>query len=110
MAKYETTLHGDLHSYIDFLENNLSRLGTSISLEESSVYRLGDVNVAIYVLERYSYFGSNRVSLNITLVEYQNSIKCTAITSGGSQAVFFKINTFGEEAFLDKFVDLINSY
>ena len=74
MAKYETTLRGDLHSFIDFLENNQSRLGSSISLEDSSVYRIGDVNVAIYVLERYSYLGSNRVSLSITLVEYQNSI------------------------------------
>ena len=34
----------------------------------------------------------------------------SAITSGGSQAVFFKINTVGEENFLDKFVDAVNAY
>ena len=31
----------------------------------------------------------------------------SAITSGGSQAVFFKINTFGEEAFLDKLREIL---
>jgi len=31
----------------------------------------------------------------------------SAIASGGSQALFFKINTFGEEAFLDKLRELL---
>ena len=31
----------------------------------------------------------------------------TAITSGGSQAMFFKINTFGEESFLDKLREIL---
>ena len=31
----------------------------------------------------------------------------SAITSGGSQAMFFKMNTLGEEAFLDKLRELL---
>lgn len=31
----------------------------------------------------------------------------SAITSGGSQAMFFKMNTMGEEAFLDKLRKLL---
>jgi hypothetical protein len=31
----------------------------------------------------------------------------TVITAGGSQAMFFKINRWGEEAFLDTIRDLI---
>ena len=31
----------------------------------------------------------------------------SAITAGGSQAMFWKINTFGEEAFLDKLRELL---
>mgnify|MGYP003296055213 CR=1 FL=1 len=31
----------------------------------------------------------------------------SAITSGGSQAMFFKMNTLGEEAFLDKLRELV---
>ena len=47
--------------------------------------------------------GSNRVSLSVTLYEGRDgTIHLSAITSGGSQAMFFKINTFGEQAFLDK--------
>ena len=35
------------------------------------------------------------------------TIHLSAITSGGSQAMFFKINTFGEQAFLDKLEQLL---
>ena len=45
--------------------------------------------------------GGNRVSLNITLIGNGNHFFLTAITSGGSQSVFFKLNTKGEESFLD---------
>ena len=37
-----------------------------------------------------------------------NELKVSAITSGGSQAMLFKINTFGEEAFLDTVREAIN--
>jgi hypothetical protein len=33
----------------------------------------------------------------------------TAITSGGSQAVFFKINTLGESEFLRKLEEVLDS-
>ena len=34
-------------------------------------------------------------------------IRLSAITAGGSQALFFKVNTWGEEAFLDKLRELL---
>ena len=46
--------------------------------------------------------------MSVTLYQENGGDIClSAITSGGSQAVFFKINTFGEEAFLDKLRELI---
>jgi len=51
--------------------------------------------------------GGNRVSLNVTLFGSGNSLKLSAITSGGSQAMFFKVNTIGEEAFLDKLREIL---
>lgn len=58
---------------------------------------------SVRVFERYSTTGGNRVSLSVTLFQVDDgSIRISAITSGGSQAMFFKMNTFGEEAFLDK--------
>ena len=32
-----------------------------------------------------------------------DDLAISAVASGGSEAVLFKINTFGEEAFLEKF-------
>lgn len=49
----------------------------------------------------------NRVSLNVTLFGNRDTIHLSAIASGGSQALFFKLNTFGEEAFLDKLREIL---
>ena len=57
--------------------------------------------IAVRVYERYSVAGGNRVSLNVTLVGDDRELIVSAITSGGSQALFFKINTWGEETFLN---------
>ena len=78
------------------------------SLEDSSDFRSGTARCSVRVFERYSYLGNNRVSLNVTL--FQNGdepIQLSAITSGGSQAIRFKINTWGEEAFLDKLKEIL---
>ena len=49
------------------------------------------------------------MSLNITLFQNdKDPVQLSAITAGGSQAVFFKINTLGEEAFLDKLIELLD--
>jgi hypothetical protein len=54
--------------------------------------------------------GGNRVSLNVTLVGNGDRLFLSAITSGGSQAVLFKINTFGEESFLDCLREIAEDY
>ena len=55
-----------------------------------------------------SWSGGNRVSMNVTLFQAGNGpIQLSAITSGGSQAMFFKVNTLGEESFLDKLRELL---
>ena len=59
------------------------------------------------VFERYSYMGGNRVSMNVTLVGNGCDLFLSAITSGGSSAVFFKLNTLGEESFLEKLVPIV---
>ena len=60
--------------------------------------------------ERYSAFGDNRVSLTVTLFQDETGdIHLSGITSGGSQAMFFKINTVGEETFLYKLKDVVNN-
>jgi len=110
MAKYERRLKGDFSDFLSVLEKDLAEGSLTISLEDSSNVSFGQVRVAVRVYERYSAAGGNRVSLNITLVGHGDELFLTAITSGGSQAMFFKINTFGEESFLEQVVDSVNRY
>ena len=46
----------------------------------------------------------------MTILGYEGELRLTAITSGGSQAMFFKLNTFGEEAFLEKLEEAVKAY
>ena len=103
MAKMERTLHGDFNEILGRIENGIMRGSVSASLEDSSDFSDSSSRCSVRVFERYSALGSNRVSLSVTLYEGRDgTIHLSAITSGGSQAMFFKINTFGEQAFLDK--------
>jgi len=79
----------------------------SASFEDGSDFSVGETRCAVRVYERYSMIGKNRVSLNVTLIGNGDNLYITAITSGGSQAVFFKINTLGEKAFLDCLKNII---
>lgn len=106
MAKYERRFQGDFDSALSVLHDGILSGSMSATYEDGSNYTGGDVRCAVRVYERYSYIGKNRVSLNLTLLGHGTDLFLTAITSGGSQAVFFKINTWGEEAFLDCVRDL----
>lgn len=79
----------------------------SASLEEQADYRTDNARCAVRVFERYSYAGGNRVSMSVTLFQSGDVTHLCAVTSGGSQAIFFKVNTWGEETFLDTLRDAL---
>ena len=109
MAKFEQSINGDFEQLLKTIENGILGGNVSASLEDSSDFCDGDARCSVRVFERYSYAGGNRVSMNVTLFQNGNGpINLSAITSGGSQAMFFKVNTWGEEAFLDKLIELLN--
>lgn len=108
MAKLEKTLTGDFDRLLEHIQSGILNGSMSASLEDGSDFSDGDTRCSVRVFERYSVLGENRVSMNVTL--FQDSagvIHLSAITSGGSQAILFKLNTFGEEAFLDKLRELL---
>lgn len=108
MAKLETVLNGNFNEILSRIENGILGGSVSASLEDASDFAYGSTRCSVRVFERYSYVGGNRVSLSVTLYEPEPDRVClSAIASGGSQALFFKINTFGEEAFLDKLIELL---
>ena len=108
MAKIERYINEDFEQLLSKIENGIINGSMSATLEDASDFRSGTARCSVRVFERYSWTGSNRVSLCVTLFQSgESDIMISAITSGGSQAMFFKINTWGEEAFLDKLTELI---
>ncbi len=107
MAKYERQFTGDFDTVLNRIDDGIIRGSASASYEDGSDYSTGAVRCAVRVYERYSMVGGNRVSLSVTLVGEGDRLFLSGITSGGSQAMFFKMNTFGEEAFLDCLRELV---
>lgn len=108
MAKLEQTVQGGFDATLTKITDGILNSSMSASLEESSDFRTSTARCAVRVFERYSYMGCNRVSLNVTLFQAGDGpVHLSAITSGGSQAMFFKMNTWGEEAFLDKLKEIL---
>lgn len=109
MAILECDLHGSLLEISEAIDSAVNK-SISASVEDESYCEKGNCACSVKVYERYSYIGGNRVSLSVTLFACGNDVRLTAISSGGSQAVFFKINTWGEDAFLDTIRDTVEQF
>ena len=101
MAIFERTFQEDFDRLLRRVEKIVMDGSVSATLEESADYETPQGRCSVRVFERYSYLGGNRVSMNVTLFQAGGLVHLCAITSGGSQAMFFKLNTWGEESFLD---------
>ena len=110
MAKFTCRLNADFNNVLQAIDNGILNGSISASYEDGSNVQLNGVSCAVRVYERYSLIGSNRVSLNVTLIGMGAELYLTAITSGGSQATFFKLNTIGEGKFLECLTDIIRPF
>ena len=105
MAKCTLSLSGDYKYILSRIDDAVLNKSFSASYEDGVIHVLDNGYVSgLRVYERYSVFGGNRVSLSVFLCGRDNRYEVTFITSGGSEALFFKVNTFGEESFLDSVV------
>lgn len=108
MAKFEQILYGNFDEIVSRIETGILSGSVSASLEDASDFHCDDARCSVRVFERYSGLGGNRLSLNVTLFQNRDSaVYLSAITAGGSQALFFKVNTWGEEAFLEKLKEIL---
>ena len=103
MAIFEKTIRNkNFDKLLRKLENEIPDSSWSADLEAGSDFKEGDARCSVRVFERYSMMGGNRLSLTLTMFQNGDSpIRLSAITASGSQAVFFKVNTLGEESFLE---------
>lgn len=109
MAMLERNLTGNFSQVLDRLHSGVLDSNISATYEDGSDFRIGNVYCAVRMYERYSWFGGNRVAMSLTLVGDGDRLHLTAITAGGSQAMFFKLNTVGEESFLDTLAQVVDS-
>ena len=108
MAKLEKTLNRNIDELRNTIIDGILEGSMSATLEDQSSFKAGQARCEVIVFERYSYLGENRVSMNVTLFQYGDEpVRLSAITSGGLQAVFWKINTLGEESFLEKLEEIL---
>lgn len=108
MAIYECEVNKPFNELVKKVEDGILKGSMSATLEEQSNFSADGARCSVRVFERYSTLGQNRVSMSVTFFQNGDSpVFVSAITSGGSQAVFFKINTFGEDSFLEKIKDLL---
>lgn len=109
MAKTETVLYGDFDEILKRITDGILDGSVSASLEDMSDFHTPQGRCSVRVFERFSYSGQNRLSLSVTLFQTDDQIWISAISSGGSNGVFFKFNTLGENAFLAKLQDILDS-
>ncbi len=69
MAKLEQTIHGDFDQILSKIEDGILNGSMSATLEDSSDFQSGSARCSVRIFERYSWSGSNRVSLNVTLFQ-----------------------------------------
>lgn len=110
MAKFEVNIQGDFDDFKNYINQKVIQGSVTASLEEESYGIVGTTRYWVGAYERFSYTGGNRLSMNITLIGDGYQLKLIATSTGGSQAMFFKINTWGEEAFLDTLREAVKTY
>ena len=108
MAIFEKTIRNqNFDTLLRKLEHAIPDSSWSAELEAGSDFKEGSARCSVRVFERYSMVGGNRLSLTLTLFQNEDEPIRLAITTGGSQAVFFKMNTLGEDAFLEDVKQLL---
>ncbi len=84
MAKYQKALTGNFDEFLRAIDSGILRGSISASYEDGSDYECNGVRCAVRVYERYSMMGSNRVSLNVTLLGAEQPVS-HAITSAAAR-------------------------
>jgi hypothetical protein len=110
MARFEHRLTGNVDLFIAHLDRAILIGSVTANIESGADLRLGDARMVVRVYERFGALGGNRVSLSVSVLSVGAELMVSAITSGGSTAMFWKVNTVGERTFLQKAVDAVASF
>jgi hypothetical protein len=109
MPKTTGSLQGPFDVIVELVTKRILAESFTGTLEEQWNSVSGSTKCAVRVFERYSWTGSNRVSMNVTFLQDGKNIYYCAITSGGSRARFRKWHSWGERSFLKTFQTAVAS-
>ena len=108
---YETrSLTGSAEALANYLDQAISQGSVSASIENGDELSIGDARLIVRTYERYSVAGGNRLTLSVSILAVGDRMEVALSTSGGSEAVFFKINRFGEDAFMGRATQAIDAF
>lgn len=108
MAKLIREFKGNFDEVVEYSKESIFESNKTATLEHEVYHDINGVKQALIVFEKFSFIGGNRVSLTLNIISVNEDISLVAITSGGSQAIFYKINTVGEEDFLLRYREKID--
>lgn len=108
MAKLIREFKGNFDEVVEYSKESIFESNKTATLEHEVYHDINGVKQALIVFEKFSFIGGNRVSLTLNIISVDEDISLVAITSGGSQAIFYKINTVGEEDFLLRYREKID--
>lgn len=104
------SLTGSATALAAHLDRAITGGSVSASIESKAELVIGDARMIVRTYERFSFAGGNRATLTVSILAVGDRMEVALSTSGGSQAIFLKINTFGEEAFMQKGLAALNSF
>ena len=110
MAIYRTKVKAELSEFSGYIEKKLAEQSTTFTVEHTSEVVSGDAHMKVVACERFSWLGSSRVSLTLSYLARDGWVDLVATSTGGSQAMFFKVNTWGEENFLQTLTNAVQSF
>lgn len=100
MAQLKREISGDFDGLKKQIDDGLRAASMTLSIEEEFCGELGGRKYWVVSYERYAASSKSRVSMNITMLEGDDTNLIMGTSTGGSQAVLFKMNKFPEVLFL----------
>lgn len=104
------SLVGSADALVAHLDRAIPDGSASASIENADELAIGDARLLLRTYERYSMAGGNRCTLSVSILAVGDHMEVALTTSGGSRGVFLKINTFGEEAFMQQGITAIERF
>lgn len=110
MAKYEREIVARGSALANYLDEGIRASGMSVELVDSSVQRVGDVTVRLFVYDKYYMRNSSRAALAVQIIGNGETCAVTAIGAGGGNGSFLSFSYGAEEDFVSVVEQLLDEY